>query len=120
MAFVSLTLIAFVFAIVFQCSPIPYAWDKTLAGTCVNVTAIFYSHAGINIVTDVMIYIMPMKMLWGVRRPQKEKIALMVVFAMGIFVCLAGIIRLWALQKTSVSVDSSCMCPRFNFPNVPI
>lgn len=107
MAFVSLTLVAFIFAVVFQCHPIEFAWNKAIDGKCVNQTAIFYSHAGINIVTDFVIYILPMKMLWGVVRPKKDKVGLVIVFAIGIFVCLAGIIRLWALQKTSVSADPS-------------
>lgn len=96
MAFVSLTLVAFIFAVVFQCHPIEFAWNKAIDGKCVNQTPIFYSHAGINIVTDFVIYILPMKMLWGVVRPKKDKVGLVIVFAIGIFVCLAGIIRLWA------------------------
>ncbi|KAL3420746.1 integral membrane protein [Phlyctema vagabunda] len=108
MLFVTLTGISIIIVIVFQCKPIPYAWNKAITGgKCVNVTAVFYSHAAINILTDFVIYIMPMKVLWGIARPRNEKIGLVVVFAIGFFVCLAGIIRLWALQKTSVSVDSS-------------
>lgn len=49
-----------------------------------------------------------MKMLWGVKRAKQDKIGLMIVFSMGILVCTAGVIRLWALQKTSISTDPSC------------
>jgi len=107
--FTTLTGFSYVIVIAFQCKPIPYAWNKSLAGgKCVNVTAVFYSHAAINIVTDIVVYVMPMKTLWGISRPQKEKIGLVVMFGVGFFVCIAGIIRLWALQRTSVSSDPSC------------
>lgn len=109
LVFTSLLTSATVFAIVFQCTPVALAWDKTLEGTCVDVTTVFYSHAGINISLDFIIYITPMPMLWSVQRPIRERMALIVVFAIGGFVCVTGILRLWSLQHAATSEDPSCM-----------
>jgi len=106
MAFVTLTFVAFVVAGLFQCSPITYAWDKTIpGGTCFNVTALFYANSGVNIFQDVLIYILPMKMLWEIQLPRKQKMALVIVFAVGGFVCVTGMLRLNSLKTASISKD---------------
>jgi hypothetical protein len=109
MGFVIATFIASVIAGLFQCNPIAFAWDKTIeGGTCFNVTALFYANAGLNIFQDVFIYILPMRMLWEIQIPRKQKIALIAVFAVGGFVCVTGMLRLNSLKTASVSQDPTC------------
>jgi hypothetical protein len=108
-AFVMATIVSCVVAGVFQCNPIPFAWDKTIpGGTCFNVTALFYANAGLNILQDVFIYVLPMKMLWEVQIPRKQKIALIIVFVVGGFVCVTGMLRLDSLRTASISQDPTC------------
>jgi hypothetical protein len=109
MAIVVATFVAFVAAGLFQCSPIRFAWDKTIPnGSCFNVTALFYANAAVNIFQDVFIYILPMKLLWEVQIPRKQKVALIVVFAVGGFVCVTGMLRLKSLKTASISKDPTC------------
>lgn len=109
MAFVIATFLAFVIAGLFQCNPIAFAWDKSiLGGQCFDVTALFYANAGLNIFQDVFIYILPMKLLWQVKIPRKQKIALVIVFAVGGFVCITGMLRLNSLKTASISKDPTC------------
>lgn len=106
MAFVAATVVGCVVAGLFQCNPIAFAWDKTITGgTCFNVTALFYSNAGLNIFQDVFIYILPMRMLSDIQIPRKQKVALIAVFAVGGFVCITGMLRLDSLRTASVSKD---------------
>jgi hypothetical protein len=108
-AFVMATIVSCVVAGVFQCNPIAFAWDKTIpGGTCFNVTALFYANAGLNILQDVFIYVLPMKMLWEVQIPRKQKIALIIVFVVGGFVCVTGMLRLDSLRTASISKDPTC------------
>jgi hypothetical protein len=116
MAVVISTFLAFVIAGLFQCSPIPFAWDKTIpGGQCFDVTALFYANAGINIFQDVFIYVLPMKLLWEVQIPRKQKIALIIVFAVGGFVCITGMLRLNSLKTASISKDPTCGRPLICF-----
>ena len=109
MGFVIVTAFACVTAGLFQCSPIAFAWDHTIeGGTCFNVIALFYTNAGLNIFQDFLIYILPMRMLYQLQIPKRQKVALMVVFAVGGFVCVTGIIRLVYLKTASVSSDPTC------------
>lgn len=113
MGFVIATFVASVIAGLFQCNPIAFAWDKTIeGGTCFNVTALFYANAGLNIFQDVFIYILPMRMLWEIQIPQKQKIALIAVFAVGGFVCVTGMLRLNSLKTASISKDPTCKYPQ--------
>ncbi|KAK4442526.1 hypothetical protein QBC34DRAFT_454555 [Podospora aff. communis PSN243] len=105
MAFVALTAATCVVAGIFQCSPIRRAWRPDVPGTCFNQVALYLSNAGLNILQDIIIYLLPVKTLWSVQLPRKQRIALVAVFVVGAFVCLTGILRLESLTMASVSKD---------------
>ncbi|KAH8888969.1 hypothetical protein GQ53DRAFT_723745 [Thozetella sp. PMI_491] len=105
MAFVALTGLTCVIAGIFQCNPIHKAWDTDVPGTCFNQVALYLSNAGLNILQDFIIYILPVKRLWEIQLPRKQRIALIIVFVIGGFVCLTGILRLQSLTMASVSKD---------------
>jgi len=108
MAFVALTAFTCVVAGIFQCSPINKAWRPDLPGTCFNQVALFLSNAGLNILQDIVIYFLPVKTLWQIQLPKKQRIALIAIFVVGAFVCITGILRLESLTMASVSKDPTC------------
>lgn len=110
MAIVIISAFASLLACIFQCSPIHKAWDTTglVEGTCINVNALFYANAGLDIVQDLIIYILPMKMLYQIQIPRRQKYALIIVFAIGGFVVVTGMIRLYYLKGAQNSTDPSC------------
>ncbi|OTB06089.1 hypothetical protein M426DRAFT_21209 [Hypoxylon sp. CI-4A] len=105
MAFVGLTGLSCVLANIFQCNPIHKAWDTTIDGTCFDQVALFLANAGLNIAQDFIIYILPIKRFWTIQLPKKQRIALVLVFGVGAFVCVTGILRLNSLTVASVSED---------------
>ncbi|KAK4224303.1 hypothetical protein QBC38DRAFT_423809 [Podospora fimiseda] len=105
MAFVALTGICCTIAGIFQCNPIPKAWHTHLPGSCFNQVALFLANAGLNIVQDLIIYVLPVKTLWHLQLPRKQRVALVIVFVIGAFVCVTGILRLESLTMASVSED---------------
>lgn len=68
----------------------------------------FYANAGLDIFQDLLIYVLPMKMLYSIQIPRRQKFALMIVFAVGGFVVVTGMIRLYYLQGAQASQDPSC------------
>lgn len=76
--------IATTVASIFQCTPVPLAWDKSIHhGTCISMIKNWYANAGFAIATDVLILGLPMQPIWTSRLPINQKRALMLVFALG-------------------------------------
>lgn len=114
MVFVIVTALATTLASIFQCTPIHKAWDVTgsVPGSCINVNALFFANAGLDIFQDALIYVLPMRMLYQLQVPRRQKIALMLVFAVGGFVVITGMIRLNSLKVAQNTPDPSCkQCP---------
>lgn len=108
MGFVAATAFSCVIAIIFQCKPIHKAWDTSTEGKCVNQVGIFISNAGLDISQDIMAYFLPVPMLWKLNMPRKQRVALILIFVIGGFVVITGIIRLDSLKVASDSQDPTC------------
>ncbi|KAJ0161957.1 hypothetical protein CTA2_5321 [Colletotrichum tanaceti] len=92
--------IAFTVANLNQCRPFRNAWeawDGKHPGYCINVYAMFISHAVINIALDVWMIVLPVtQILWlNLRKRQKAEIVLM--FGLGVFITIVSAIRLRVL-----------------------
>ena len=98
-------------------------WDLTgqVPGHCINTTAFFYSGctyslsqyiltfrsatSAINIIADIWILLLPIPTLLKVQRPRREKLALLVIFSLGAFSCIASIVRLYSVGIYTESKD---------------
>ena len=112
-AFVTATAIASVTTSIFQCTPIRKAWDSNINGSCIDGNALFFANAGLDIFQDAFIYVLPMRMLYQLQVPRRQKIALMLVFAVGGFVVITGMVRLNSLKVAQIAPDPSCNQPCF-------
>ncbi|KAI1499600.1 integral membrane protein [Biscogniauxia marginata] len=92
---------------IWQCNPVARAWDKTIPGTCISITANWYANAGFSIATDVVILVLPMQPIFQSKLPTRQKWALMIVFALGIFVTVTSILRMQTLNFSSTSPDTT-------------
>ncbi|KAI0139584.1 integral membrane protein [Hypoxylon sp. NC0597] len=90
---------------IWQCTPISRAWDKSVPGTCISITGNWYANAGFSIGTDIAILVLPMQPIYQSNLPTKQKWALMIVFALGIFVTITSILRMQTLDFSSTSAD---------------
>lgn len=76
-------MVAAFFASIFQCTPVARAWNKTIPGSCIDITANWYANAGFSIATDIIILALPMYPIYNSKIVLGRKIALMCVFALG-------------------------------------
>ncbi|KAK0732395.1 hypothetical protein B0T21DRAFT_393906 [Apiosordaria backusii] len=90
---------------IWQCNPIPRAWDKSIPGTCINITANWYANAAFSITTDLVILGLPMHSIYTSHLPASQKLALMGVFALGLFTTITSILRMTTLNLSSTSPD---------------
>lgn len=69
------------FVIIFECRPISSVWDKSITNPqCLNLAAIYLAGAITSIVTDVILMILPMPMLWKLQMSRPKKLGIAMVF----------------------------------------
>ena len=72
-------------AAILQCSPVPYAWDKTIdGGKCINDLAFARFMAIPNVVDGFVMLVMPIPLVWRLDLEIQQKVALTATFLHGI------------------------------------
>ncbi|EON68673.1 hypothetical protein W97_07931 [Coniosporium apollinis CBS 100218] len=100
--------LANVLVCIFQCSPIPAAWDMRITEKeCVNINAFYLANAAGNILTDIMVYTLPIRLVWKLQVPPKQKVALVVMLCLGLFTCISSIIRITYIPIMLKSLDAT-------------
>ncbi|KAH7071742.1 hypothetical protein FB567DRAFT_209900 [Paraphoma chrysanthemicola] len=90
-----------------QCSPLRKLWDFTgqVQGHCINANAFYHAASAFHIVMDLWILVLPIKVIMLIPRPPREKLALFVIFGLGVVSTAAAIIRLQSLRVFTLSND---------------
>ncbi|PIG89079.1 Zn(II)2Cys6 transcription factor [Aspergillus arachidicola] len=76
------------------CRPLNAFWDRTVKGECFNSTALTYFVNSSNMVTDLVLFALPIPVIVGVRTTRKKKIALITIFSIGFITCGISAARL--------------------------
>ncbi|KAH2312233.1 hypothetical protein KXV47_004082 [Aspergillus fumigatus] len=88
------------------CLPVRGFWDHSVPATCRSFAVVWCLNAALQIVTDIVVVMTPIPTLARLRLPTRQKFALILVFALGFFVCAMSIIRLVRIiQLASGSSD---------------
>ncbi|EAW09461.1 uncharacterized protein ACLA_036660 [Aspergillus clavatus NRRL 1] len=95
----------FLFSALFICNPIRGFWDRTVPATCLSYSVIWCLNAALQIASDAVVVTTPIPTLARLRLPRRQKIEMIVVFALGFFVCALSIIRLTTIIKLTHSED---------------
>ena len=66
-----------------QCLPRNRIWDSSASGTCVNLAALLIASGLFNIVSELVILVTPIKVLWSLNLSRKKKIGIYLVFTVG-------------------------------------
>lgn len=105
MTCVAVYAIASVTATIFQCTPVRRAFNKALPGTCIDNGKFWYANAGFSIATDLLILFMPMTLVYQLQIPRVQKIALVIVFALGGFVVITSCLRVTTIDIAATTND---------------
>lgn len=76
------------------CRPLSKYWDPLEPGNCDNTVMSLTAITGCNAVTDLIIVLLPMPLVWGLKMATRRKIELTIIFALGFLVCTVAIVRL--------------------------
>ncbi|KAJ5333085.1 integral membrane protein PTH11 [Penicillium brevicompactum] len=96
---------SFVLVAAFQCQTISKAWTATGPGKCVDINLFYLCNAALNIVTDVLTYTLPIKVIFNLQVPQKQKVVLAVILCLGLFACVSSIIRITYIPSMLYGTD---------------
>lgn len=66
------------------CRPVERPWHFWLSGTCIDRKARDVVSASFNLIMDVLILILPQKIIWNLQMSRRRKIGLSIVFSVGL------------------------------------
>ncbi|KAJ5820143.1 hypothetical protein N7474_005734 [Penicillium riverlandense] len=88
---------AFVF-----CIPVHDFWSlsrKVRREHCLSEDIVWFTNAGIQILTDLVILVLPMPLISKLQLPTRQKAGIMLVFGLGVFVVATSSVRLYELEQ---------------------
>jgi len=94
----SLWWIIYILMAALQCRPLQAFWNKSIHGACLNSINFTLGIQAVNIMLDVAILGLPMRLVWRLHRPWSERLATAAVFLLGVFVVFASIYRFVAIS----------------------
>jgi fucose permease len=98
--------IALTFLNLFQCQPMSAGWTAApidRPSLCINVVVLYLSSAPVNLITDVAIFLLPIRIATRLRLPRRQKAILVFTFALGAFVIIVGVLRIAYLEEAALA-----------------
>ncbi|RAL07950.1 uncharacterized protein BO97DRAFT_462254 [Aspergillus homomorphus CBS 101889] len=90
-----------------SCKPVTYFWTQFsgTSGQCIDVDRFFLAAGILNMLNDFIILIIPFPRIVKLQMSVQKKVAISGIMAVGIFVCIASIVRIRYLSIFMSSVD---------------
>ncbi|CAL8580356.1 hypothetical protein XPA_006085 [Xanthoria parietina] len=94
---------------IFACSPVEKFWNTLITdGKCLNFSLNILLTCLFNIITDVLILILPSRAVWRLRIPLKKKFAIVSLFGIGLIACIANaMVILYVSRQDGSTADIS-------------
>ncbi|KAM5349824.1 hypothetical protein ACJ41O_006329 [Fusarium nematophilum] len=98
-----------------QRRPLRLLWDgwkdEEPRGEMLDVNALAFSHAGINVALDVWMLVLPLIQLYQLGLKTRKKIEVIAMFSVGVFLTIVSVIRIPSLLDFAVSSNATGMGP---------
>ncbi|KAL4916725.1 hypothetical protein BDW62DRAFT_202386 [Aspergillus aurantiobrunneus] len=101
------------------CRPFAFNWDKTIAGgSCGNQVTSFTVTGVINLLTDVVVLVLPMPSLSRLQMATYKKVTLIAVFGLGLVTCIISALRIHTLSSMNFNDITSTIPPANIFSGI--
>lgn len=70
--------------LLFGCTPIAKYWKASEPGHCITLIKADYAYGSMNVGSDILLFLLPLPMVWQLQLSFKEKLGLVLVFMSGI------------------------------------
>ncbi|KAH6681321.1 hypothetical protein B0J14DRAFT_633068 [Halenospora varia] len=97
--------VASVFAAGLQCIPISMLWDPNQPGHCTQVNTFYFANAAIHILTELLIYILPIHTFWKLHLPTRQKLGLCGLMGIGAGLIVISCYRIVTIRDLLASND---------------
>ncbi|KAK8075885.1 hypothetical protein PG997_010548 [Apiospora hydei] len=75
--------VVLIFVMIFSCYPVHKSWDVSIPateGSCIDVVKLYFATAVANIITDVILFVLPIRLVSQLRMPKVQKIGVAIIF----------------------------------------
>lgn len=120
---------AMVLQSIFSCTPIEGFWNKKTDPPphCIDDLPRWYIDAAGNIASDLVIFALPIPVLWSLQLPKVQRLSLIGVFCLGFLTCVASFVRIsflgigadimwenvgpqcWSIGELACGIVGSCL-----------
>ncbi|KXH67873.1 hypothetical protein CSAL01_01699 [Colletotrichum salicis] len=129
MVFVGVWGLSVVMASFLWCIPLAGLWDRSVPAKCLPQQVLFYLFGACSIVTDVLIFLLPLPALIQLKLPRTQKLYLLGIFSLGFLIVGISVLRLqflginpdftywnvdpamWSLGELSAAMVCLCLPP---------
>ncbi|RHZ64506.1 hypothetical protein CDV55_106260 [Aspergillus turcosus] len=112
-AFVILWALAIFMVGALLCLPVQKFWQPSIEGSCIDPAKFYYGQQIPNILTDLVILIMPLKVVWALPIAKTQRLLLSGVFMVGGLTLIFDIVRLVAM------IESTKAGPDITYNQIP-
>ncbi|KAL6714542.1 hypothetical protein ACLMJK_007967 [Lecanora helva] len=92
---------------IWECNPRERIWNKSVEGTCVNVPALLDASGICNTLTDIIILLMPIHVVWNLKTTYWKKVGVVLVFSVGFIAPAFSLVGVIVRFKTTHSDDTT-------------
>ncbi|KXX80768.1 hypothetical protein MMYC01_203938 [Madurella mycetomatis] len=85
-----------------NCIPLEATWDYRVKATFCQGDTIWWASTAVTLTTDLMMFTLPIPMVFPLKLPRRQKVAVVSVFTVGFFICLISLIRLIILIRAKM------------------
>lgn len=101
-----------IITLLFGCTPITKYWKHDEPGHCINLVQADYAYGSMNVVSDVLLFLLPLPMVWQLRLSRGDKLGLVLVFMSGIgYATIQSIPRVCKLTSQQLRGDHYTIRP---------
>ena len=126
MAFVTGYLSSNLLTLLFGCTPIQKYWKPELPGHCIVLNKADYAYGSMNVGSDLLMFLLPLPMVWQLNLSRKEKFGLFLIFMSGIAYVVPcrsssarGITKSPRSNCVMTTVRFALLVQNLNFPDAP-
>lgn len=96
------------------CRPVRLFWDHDVPGKCFNQRALILADSVISVLSDLIIFALPLPLASDLHMPLKKKLRVAAIFSAGGLACITSIIRLVDIVHNGMSPNQTLVFMRVN------
>ncbi|KAI1384221.1 uncharacterized protein F4822DRAFT_434160 [Hypoxylon trugodes] len=89
------------------CHPHEKLWNPLLPGKCIDTTFSGTLVSAFNFTVDILLFVLPQKVIWGLQMSTKKKLGFSLIFIIGILACISAGFKVAASIPYNSSRDTT-------------